>query len=394
MATVKCACGQKFTYDPDADSPVTCPVCRRLWSRGADAGGSVPPGVFVSLWLLLGLVAVLVPAWAGTGNSYRADLIGSMASAWLPVALALLLSIRAGGLNLSVWGMAAMGAATAWWAIAAGVPVPVAAVLALAAGAAAGWIQAEVVRRFGVSSLLVSLVGGIALLTLSRWAVAVVSPEPLTSEALGGFNSLDVRLLISALLFSVPMLALLLVDRSDKWREQAAGAPQRVMAAALIGGGALSAGGGVLLLLGQGQYQCTAYLLGDLRVLAAVALCGAWVWQLRGGTLLAGVLLPPALLVLTIWRERLWLGPGAVSELSWVILLIMTLGVQGVARRGGRHGIRRLAGWLAWAGVMIIAAGAFWLHPSAADALPYVGAAVWLAGVLAGTVGWGGRSAR
>ena len=73
---------------------------------------------------------------------------------------------------------------------------------------------------------------------------------------------------------------------------------------------------------------------------------------------------------------------------------VVTLGVQGVARRGGRHGIRRLAGWLAWAGVMIIAAGAFWLQPSAADALPYVGAAVWLAGVLAGTVGWGGRSAR
>ncbi|NQU76469.1 MAG: hypothetical protein HQ546_09175 [Planctomycetes bacterium] len=335
----------------------------------------------VSLWLLLGLVAILLPAWLKAGVMYEVDVVGVLADPWLPVAVAMLLSVRAGGLNLSVWGCASLGSAVAWLMIALGHGV-LALPAAMLVGFGAGVVQAEAFRRLRIPGVVVTAAGGLAAMALSRAVVNWAQLSPLSTEALGSFSVDAVRLILAAGLYGGTLLILTILDKpSSPWQWPTMMADVR-MYAALVAGGALAAGGGAIILINQSAYVSQAWLVTDLRVPTAVLLCGAWVWRGRGGTLIAGVLLPAAMLVTTIWLEMVptivfsrYQGPVAT-------LGAMVLGLQFLVRRR-RWGWRAACG-LGWAGVAVTAAGVNWPISFTEVILVRAGFGIWIVGMVVG----------
>ena len=335
----------------------------------------------VSLWLLLALALVLLPASQWGGATYHADVVGGLAGPWLLVAMAMLLSVRAGGLNLSVWGCASLGSAVAWLAISRGAPAWLALVLAVFSGAAAGLIQGAIVWRFRVPSALTTGLGGLAIMEISRHLVA--GPlERLGAGALGGFARAEAKLLLVAGLYGLTMLVLVAGHGKGPARRRWNLSSGAQMFAALIAGGALAAGGGAVVLASHSAYVSSAFILGDLRAPVAVALCGGWVWRERGGALLAGMVLPVAMMVATIWLE--WVRPLGflTGQLSMAALLAMVLAMQAVSG-GGRWGWwRRSAIALAWLGVLITAVSAVWPIGRFGKQVGWFGGCLWAAGLI------------
>ena len=332
-------------------------------------------------------------AWMAAGATYRADVLGALAGPHLLVAMGLLLSVRAGALNLSVWACASLGSVLAWTVAAAGRPqlaVPV----AMAGGAVAGLVQSVLVRRLRLPSAAVTAVVGLALMALVRYAAEKASLARLAPEDLGAFSMGEVRLLLAGALYATTMAALVLTERSTDKGELPTG---KLAMTGLTAGAALSAGGGAIILLGRSEYVSQAYLLGDLRVAAAVALCGGWVWRGRGGALLAGMLLPPAMLAATIWRELLTVSVQARIEPALAGLVVMVVGLQLVIR-GSRWTRWRSAGIaLAWLGVAVTAMGAYWRITDKGALLAWVGGGLWVSGVATGgarlaAMAWAARS--
>ncbi|HAU36877.1 MAG TPA: hypothetical protein DCX07_04085, partial [Phycisphaerales bacterium] len=84
--------------------------------------------------LLAALSAVLLPTWQADGDFYRSNVVGVMLSPCLPAALGMLLALRCGAIDLSVWGVMGVGGLVAAGLIRAGVP----AAMAFAAAGGAG----------------------------------------------------------------------------------------------------------------------------------------------------------------------------------------------------------------------------------------------------------------
>lgn len=432
MPVVQCTCGNRLIYAEEDSTPLHCPRCGHTVSVAQAAGEDAPsqpsqaeamqpihgqdalavssppvarPGEpraddLVSRptltgpglpQLLLGLVGILLPAWMLAGAAYGADVVGAMASPWLPLAMAMFLTVRAGGLDLSVWAVSSLGAVITWLAIAHGVPVWLAVGLAIVCGAAVGTVHASAVRVLRLPSILVTILGGLGASAGARLLVHTFSPARLSWDMLGVLSSMQGKELLAAGLFAVAMLGLLWGSTREAGPRGAGASFARRLGTALVASGALSAGGGAILLLGQSQVTPHLHLVGDLRVLVAVLLCGAWALWGRGTSLLAGILLPVALLAGTMWWQLVW-DTGRADwggmDISLLILLVLALGVQVLHSRIGRRSLAREVGsWLAWLGILVTAMGAYWRMTDVADYLRYAGGAIWLAGMILGLHG-------
>ncbi len=90
--------------------------------------------------LCLGVLGAMVVAMAGSmglndGDRYLCDVIGQMTSYWLPPAMAFLLAIRAGMVDLSVWMSFALGSLVSAALLVAGWPAGPAVSCGVLAGA-------------------------------------------------------------------------------------------------------------------------------------------------------------------------------------------------------------------------------------------------------------------
>ncbi len=391
MTIYQCTCGYSFS----ANAASVCPDCKRPMERSVpyDEGayptseamlGPSPANGAAALFLPLGLTAVLVPAWILTGITYQADLLGAIASPWMLVAMALMLGVRAGCFNLSVWGAFSAGSATTWLLIAKGTSVPLAVAIAALAGGTVGFAQGLIVRRSRATGVVVTLIVGMLLMSASRWIVKAAALERLPTEALGAYSGLDIRLLLAGSVYILSMLILLVVDGRNAVRGHRTRATITILPA-LTAGGALAAIGGATLLLGHSAYTPKTVLVSDFSVVAAVVLCGAWVWRARGGTLLAGMLLPVGLLVATIWKALIWGTLRGGDQLAMPILTVMAFAVTSLARRPRVRPARLIGLYLTGLGTLITAAGAYWylnMKSPLPTATRILGTAVWLAGFI------------
>ncbi len=362
--------------------------------------------------LLLALLVVLLPAWVRQGAAYWAvevvpnaaagepveqrilqwhEIRSALASPWLPVAAGLLLSVRAGLVDLSVWALAAMGAVVAWGLLSAGVPLSLAALGALATGGVLGLAQGLLAARFRWPTVLVTLGGAIVLTLLARGLAAWWGLEPLSWEPFGWFGGSMGQRFLSASLYAAVML--FWVSRSRKAQQEHL-PPLPVPAhrqglRTLPASGMLAAGGGLVLLANQSAYAGSAGPVGDLRPLVAVLLAGGLTLRGRNGTLLAGLLLPLAMMVTTMWWLMVWHGPSLLHPDypgSIVALMAMVAGLTWLHQRA-RRGRLRLPGatWLAGAGIVVMATAA-WLADGPAEGVRWAGAGLWLAGLALGLV--------
>jgi hypothetical protein len=357
-----------------------------------------------SLWLSLALACLLVPAWVASGAVFNPDIHVALASPWMPAALALLLSVRAGGLNLGVWGMAALGAVAAWWAISTGLTVPTAVLIALAVGAAAGAVQAALTTALDLllarrlrpaasgwaACVIASSLISVAALAVARSIATAAALKRLRLEMIAGYNDPHGLVLLSAMFLATTLALLFMIDRRIYRDSHHVWAPSRrvALAAASVGGGMLAAISGVILLLSRSEFRASPLVVGDLRIVAAVLLAGAWVWRGRGSALLAAAILPLGMLVTTIWREIVLLPASVPAMPPLLPLIVLVAGLQAVLTGHRFRRLRMAAGLACGAGILTVAVSSFWILGGPHCRLVLGGLALWLLGMSLGFYRW------
>lgn len=376
------------------------------------------PKVVASPWrrdlltmaVLAVLAATLLPGWiadigplfgkqGGTDDTarvsniaqYLANIPGQMASFYLPLAMGFALALRCGAVDLSVWAVAGAGGVVAARLMNLPLPVPVAFLVAAAAGAIFGAVQGVLVARMNLPSVLVTAVGAIGLtLLVGAWAgpgpVAVAGDRfAALRNALPPPPILTGRMLIVAAVYAAGMLALVIADGAP--RQRARPNRRRELTGALAGSGALAALGGACWLIDHPSAPVLSWPIGDLRVASAALLAGAALLGGRGRTMLVGLALPVALLTATVWRQEVPLVSWRGVPFGGVVLICLAI----VAQMAIDNALswRQQGKWLAAAALAMLVAGMALLAATAtiADlagrrAFLLVAMGVWLAGFL------------
>ncbi len=331
--------------------------------------------------LLVVFTALMMPAWAHEreGTEYVPDFLGQMVSPWLLPALGLLWVIRCRSVDLSVWAGFGIGAAVAG-RIAQACPHPAATLAGVVgAGLLLGGLNALAVagaRLPGWGATGITALAGVSAAT----AVAGPLSGTVQAAALAPWSGSLRPLLAVGALYAVVMLSALYGDRlrgrrgwSERW----------MLAVAMIASGVLSALGGLCWVCKSGRIPGGFWLADDLRVPAAVVLAGAVVFRGPRRGLLAGLLLPPSMLLATIWRHRVWDFPGSWLAVNLILLCVMALAAQWAIGAPGVVKTRRgqRAGLALFCGLCALALTARDLPAGLEALLQAAGVILWLAGM-------------
>ncbi|MHC4985502.1 MAG: ABC transporter permease subunit, partial [Planctomycetota bacterium] len=282
------------------------------------------------------LTLTLLPSWSSP-DVYVTDVAAQVASPHLLTALGMLLALRVGVIDLSVWMVAAAGTLLTAGLMAVGVSPVVGFGLAGLAGAACGAINALCVCRLRLPGPVATLLVALAVLGVCWWAcpaARVDIPEgafdgwllsrPAASdiesdEAAGTDIALPLILTRTVLVAGVYAAAMfgLLPWRSgigrSRWRR----------AATLIAAGFLAGLAGAIRTMDLDAAALSARPIGDLRIAAAVLLAGGCLLAGPARTLITAAVLPIALLAATMWRQQVWtLG---VWGIEWQVVLLIAL---------------------------------------------------------------------
>lgn len=291
------------------------------WSRDA-----------LSVVLLLILTAVLVPSWDVDTENFHQVVVGEMTSWLLLPALGFLLALRVGAVDLSVWTAAGIGGLVAAGLIKGGANPTWAFAAAAGAGLAFGAVNGVLVAYVGLPSPLVTLVTALAAMWAAQTAVSGGEIEVPEKSMLLWVDwhpapALALRVLAVTVIYLPVIVCLMAIDAAS-WRRSRM--PRRGgMLAALTACGTLAALGGAFWLLDSRWAPVPLRLIGDLRIPAAAVLAGGALLARPGRELLAGLSLPAAMLIATVWRQKVWLLPNPWAfDFHLLILLCMTGGAQ------------------------------------------------------------------
>lgn len=367
------------------------------------------PRDVTGIGLLIAMAALLMPAWGAGADRYFSDVLGQMVSFYLLPTLGFQMALRRGAIDLSVWMAAALGGivAAAW--INSGLGAAWAFPVAAAAGVALGGINGLLVGFLRLPSVVVTAITAAGTMwglqavcrSGAGWA-AVQSARDVSvnGAAFAGWSMLGLpllftRMIVVAAAYSLALLILLWIDatrgKAIARTGAAAGgrlAGPRALLAALAASGALSAFGGACYLIDHARTPIPSRFVEDLRIPAAAILAGGMFFGGRGRTMLAGVCLPPALLLVTIWRQEVWNLSFRGYELQLallaglVIVIHLALAETIRLRTGGRSWA--LAGSiLTVAGLLVMTASAGIVAHRKVALLHLAGMVLWLAGVVA-----------
>ena len=350
----------------------------------------------LSVVLLLILASVLIPSWDIARVDFLHTVVGHMASYLLLPALGFLLALRCGAIDLSVWVISGLSGVVAAKLIADGAPVPLAFAAGAGVGLGVGGINAALIGWAGLPSPLVT--AGTAMVGI--WIVGAAVPErsveipELTYVGMLSWHSspvLAVRVLIIVSVYLSALLGLLTIDWAV-WR--GVRFPRWVcLSTAMAASGLLAGLGGALWLLDNNQAPAPTRLIDDLRVPAAAVLAGGLFLGRKGRELLAGMSLPAAMLIVTIFRQKAWHlpAPGFALEVQMLVMISMTIAVhlsfgRWVAARDTGRKMPVAAVLLTVSGLTLVAAAANFDGPDyrlAHEIFHAVGVAVWLSGIPA-----------
>jgi len=346
----------------------------------------------LSVALLLILASVLIPSWDMARDTLLSMVAAHMASSLLLGALGFLLALRCGALDLSVWVAAGLGGVVAAALINSGVGVWPSFAVAGAAGLAVGLLNGALVGLVGLPSPLVTAVTGMGVVWLLAWLIPgrqITVPEQAFDAYFRHVSGvLAVRVMMVSVVYLATVVVLVVVDWTVWMGTEF---PRRLsLTAALAASGLLAALGGAAFLIDNGLAPVPTRLIDDLRVPAAALLAGGLFLGRRGRELLAGLSLPSALLICTIWRQKAWNlpAPGLGWELQMLVLMGMVIAVhlafgRYVEARGTGRRLPGVGVLLTVAGIAAVAAAANFRYWPVHDALHLVGIAIWLAGMPA-----------
>lgn len=327
----------------------------------------------------------------------------------LLMALGMVLAMRCGAIDLSVWVVSALGGVVAATCIGSGVGAWAAMLLGVLAGAAVGAMNGLLVAAARMPSALATLAtAGAVLLSIHACLGGASRSIAVSDHALQdchitqkvrlipggdeGDNSpasgpsvvsetvtrplYVTRMVLVGLMFVAVLLVVVLVPGVAEWHNLRYNPASRLrLALALTASGALSAAAGVLWMLDSGSAPVPTRLVDDLTVPAAALLAGGLFLGGKHRTLLACILLPAAILMATLWRQQVWLYEFHGYPLQLLLLIALVIGAHrslaelAMARRGGR-GAAVLSVVLAAGALIVLAASALveevsnrkWLH--------------------------------
>ena len=289
-----------------------------LWPLGTDRGG--------------GLDEAPTPGSAQVGQAVT-TLAEMATSHLLLLALGLLLTVRAGSVDLSVWSLGWVCSLVTVVALRAQWPASSAAAAAIGAGLAVGALQAVAAGLLRAPGVLVSAVVAVALTAAAPLLAGggdVRSIEaPVDSFVLDSAQPIDLRAARS-LVVAVAYVGVMLTLVGASFKNLAPRMSRRLrVALAFCASGALAGVAGFAWVVDMGRGVVPTRPIGDLRVVAAVVLAGALVLHGPGRTMLAGVMLPASLVAATIWGQRGWLLPVGGYEAQLLVLALAVLAAQG-----------------------------------------------------------------
>lgn len=274
-------------------------------------------------------------AWEITWQRFLTDIIGQMAGPALLMAMGWLLVLRNGAIDLSVWVVAAVGGMVAAAAMKAGVPPALAFCMASALGAMVGLINGLLVVLARMPSVAATLVMGLVVMWAAQGAFQDSSAElPMDAfvqdapdqyvdsraeEPLAKSNVL-IFMRIMIVLCTYVAVMFLAVRRESIPRP---GKERIALIVSLIVCGSLAGLAGACMLMDHGMASVPTRLIGDFRVPAAAILAGSLFLAGPGRAKLAGLCMPLALLVVTIWQQEVWLLGAWGYE--WQLFLLTVL---------------------------------------------------------------------
>ncbi|MCE5325797.1 MAG: hypothetical protein LLG01_05230 [Planctomycetaceae bacterium] len=299
---------------------------------------SEPQPLWADLYCLLTLatLAVTLPWWQGSHLQTMVWLADQATSPYLPPALAMLLAMRRGAIDMSVWAVAAVGGLAAAVALNTGWSGWSAVGVGIAAGAGIGAFNGllAVVLRRPVPAI--TLVVGL-LIVLAAWQFGSGREVLVNEEAMEAIQSSQYdseglrRLLVSGCFLAVLAGLLNRVLPADHPRRG-----RWDLLVILSVSGALSACGGVAWVLSHAQAPLPTRVIGDLRVAVAAVLAGGLFLRGPGRSLVCVALLPAAIVVTTAWRQSFF--PFLVGG-YWAHMLVL-LGVVGISQIAVRRVVR------------------------------------------------------
>jgi ribose/xylose/arabinose/galactoside ABC-type transport system permease subunit len=391
-------------------------------STGNDsARDAVGWGILAALAAVLAIPVFVSPPYEAVQQRFLSDIAGQLTSPHMLLAMGMLLALRCGAIDLSVWISAAIGGLVAAALINGGVGTGAALLGGVGAGAGMGALSGVAVTLGRIPSVVATLIVALCAMwcaqavwsgrsvavedsSFRHWHIAVQlhagqdSPEggPHVQQSTNGTADaaalpLSVtRMFLVAIVYSAVMLAMLAANAAARagWRLS----PRKTLFVALCASGALSAAGGVLWLLEYGSTPVPTRPIGDLRIPAAVILAGSLCFAGRGRTLLAGICLPPAMLLATVWQQEVGIVLVEGYALHMLVLIAMCLAgqvafVRSISPPGGLRWLRLAGSGLIVAGMLVFAAQASVRGAAARDGCETAGVIAWLGGTVAVVIG-------
>ncbi len=289
---------------------------------------------------LMVITAFLLPRWSGPADAYVTDVAAQVASPYLLAAMGMMLAMRMGVLDLSVWMTLSAGGLAAAALIIRGVSPWLAFLTAAALGGLIGTLNGFVVVGRRWPSLTATAGVGLFVFVLLQAVVPthelvlpdgafedwlITAPAQPTAEGELATQTVTFPLgvtqsILIAGVYSLVM-AMLLTTRHTGRRHA-----RRARWLVLIASGALSAMGGACVLLDHGSAFVPQLPFDDLRIPAAVLLAGTAALGGPGRTMMAGFCLPIAMLAATMWRMLVW--PMGSVGIEWQMVLLVALALM------------------------------------------------------------------
>lgn len=372
----------------------------RLWLRDT----------FGIAMLVLLIVAILFVWEGGDADRYLNDIPGQIASPCMLLAMGFLLALRCGAIDLSVWTVGGLGGLVAARAINADISPGTAIILAGAVGLAVGAFSGAMVVMARIPSVVVTLLVAIAISwaaqsvidgpgvrvaddTFAEWRIIQnvpidangkqVSVDEAVAVQQATIPLLVTRMLIVAGLYAATMFVLLGFDTTARHGVKVG--RRLPLFAAMCASGLLSAVGGAMWLIDYSVAPVPTRIIGDMRVIAAALLAGGLLFVGRGRTMLAGICLPVAVLIATVWRQEVW----ALEIHGYAFQLLILAGMMIVAHlavieladpSNTKTKPRLAAAILCGAGVVVVALAAAAVDITSHELLHVAGCSVWALG--------------
>ncbi len=357
--------------------------------------------------LLLILAVFVLPGWQRLGGGNMLDVVSMMTSSALLAALGMMIAWRYGSVDLSVWGVMGIGGLIAAEVLNAGGNPYIAFLAAIAGGAVVGLVNYLIIRRLYLipSFILTFLVGTAIVVVLNMiydvrtifisdsafgkllddtcWLLGLTADDQMNMAA----PMMTVRMLTVFGVWAGVLIVFVIGDMitADTPRPFAR---WWVRPAALMTSGALAGIAGACWLIDHGETPVPQRPIDSLHIPAVVILSGTLLLQGRGRTLMVGICLPTAMLVVALWEQitwPIWFYGYSIELMIFMIMigLIQWTMVWALDYPTGKAWIGWLVTSICSAGLVIMALTPRLEGYISPKNVMLLGLSVWLAGAVA-----------